>query len=280
MGGRARAAIAGWCGVAGAAIALEIVVRAGWISPLIVSPPSALPAAFGKLWEEGFIVRPFALTIGQAFAATTAAALVGMGAGGAAHRRFPGESAHGARRSRDRGRAVFAVARLGAPAVPARLHRVGALVHEPAAGALNALLLPLLLASAAVAFGAMVQGAVGFGMALVAAPLLVLIRPELVPGPLLVSGLALTLLVPLALTSTKRAVRRLGYVRWKRLHRLVYLAAVSGVVHFVWRVKADLREPLIFAGVLAVLLLLRLVPRRRRAPGDPAAFWPRPAGEL
>jgi len=92
--------------------------------------------------------------------------------------------------------------------------------------------------------------------------------------------LALTLLVPLALTSTKRAVRRLGYVRWKRLHRLVYLAAVSGVVHFVWRVKADLREPLIFAGVLAVLLLLRLVPRRRRAPGDPAAFWPRPAGEL
>jgi len=78
MGGRARAAIAGWCGVAGAAIALEIVVRAGWISPLIVSPPSALPAAFGKLWEEGFIVRPFALTIGQAFAATTAAALVGI----------------------------------------------------------------------------------------------------------------------------------------------------------------------------------------------------------
>jgi sulfoxide reductase heme-binding subunit YedZ len=70
--------------------------------------------------------------------------------------------------------------------------------------------------------------------------------------------LALALLVPLALTSTDRAVRRLGYVRWKRLHRLVYLAAVCGVVHFVWRVKADLREPLIFAGVLALLLAVRL----------------------
>jgi NitT/TauT family transport system permease protein len=73
-----RAAIAGLCGVITAAIALEIVVRAGWISPLIISPPSALPGAFGKLWDEGFIVRPFALTIGQAFAATAAAALVGI----------------------------------------------------------------------------------------------------------------------------------------------------------------------------------------------------------
>jgi len=92
--------------------------------------------------------------------------------------------------------------------------------------------------------------------------------------------LALALLTPLALTSTNRAVRRLGYVRWKRLHRLVYLAAVCGVVHFVWRVKADLREPLVFAGVLAVLLLLRLVPRRRRPTAEPAALAPRTAGEL
>jgi sulfoxide reductase heme-binding subunit YedZ len=92
--------------------------------------------------------------------------------------------------------------------------------------------------------------------------------------------LALSLLVPLALTSTNRAVRRLGYVRWKRLHRLVYLAALSGVVHFVWRVKADLREPLIFASVLAVLLLLRLAPRRRRSASEPAALAPRAAGEL
>jgi hypothetical protein len=72
---------------------------------------------------------------------------------------------------------------------------VGDLVYEPIAGALNGQLPVLLLASAAIGFGALVQGAVGFGMALVAAPLLVLIRPQLVPGPLLVSGLALTLLV-------------------------------------------------------------------------------------
>jgi sulfoxide reductase heme-binding subunit YedZ len=70
---------------------------------------------------------------------------------------------------------------------------------------------------------------------------------------------AFLLLIPLAVTSTDRMVRRLGFVRWQRLHRLVYLAAILGVVHFVWRVKADLREPLIFAGVLALLLVVRLV---------------------
>jgi len=91
--------------------------------------------------------------------------------------------------------------------------------------------------------------------------------------------LAFTLLVPLALTSTDRSVRRLGYVRWKRLHRLVYLAAVCGVVHFVWRVKADLREPLIFASALALLLAVRVVARRRSrsAPrAQPAAPLARP----
>jgi sulfoxide reductase heme-binding subunit YedZ len=82
-----------------------------------------------------------------------------------------------------------------------------------------------------------------------------------------VGMLAFALLVPLALTSTDRSVRRLGYVRWKRLHRLVYIAAVCGVVHFVWRVKADYREPAIFACVLALLLLARVAARRRvRAP--------------
>ena len=75
--------------------------------------------------------------------------------------------------------------------------------------------------------------------------------------------LAFALLVPLALTSNDRSVRRLGYVRWKRLHRLVYLAAACGVVHFVWRVKADYREPAVFAAVLALLLAIRLAGRRR-----------------
>ena len=68
-------------------------------------------------------------------------------------------------------------------------------MHEAAVETLTEHWLPLLAANAAVAFGAGVQGAVGFGMALLAAPMLVLIRPELVPGPLLINGLALTLLV-------------------------------------------------------------------------------------
>jgi sulfoxide reductase heme-binding subunit YedZ len=69
------------------------------------------------------------------------------------------------------------------------------------------------------------------------------------------------LLVPLAVTSTDGWVRRLGFARWKRLHRLVYAAALLGAVHFVWRVKADLRRPAIFLAALALLLGARLVPR-------------------
>jgi sulfoxide reductase heme-binding subunit YedZ len=66
-------------------------------------------------------------------------------------------------------------------------------------------------------------------------------------------------LIPLAITSTSGMLKRLGARRWKRLHRLVYVTAVLGVVHFVWRVKSDLREPLIFAAILAVLLGVRVV---------------------
>jgi sulfoxide reductase heme-binding subunit YedZ len=86
-----------------------------------------------------------------------------------------------------------------------------------------------------------------------------------------VGFVAWLLLAPLAVTSTKRWVRRLGYVRWKRLHRLVYVAALLGVVHFVWRVKADLRRPIWFALAVGVLLALRLVPRRRAARAAGAA---------
>ncbi|MCH2169221.1 sulfoxide reductase heme-binding subunit YedZ [Myxococcota bacterium] len=64
-------------------------------------------------------------------------------------------------------------------------------------------------------------------------------------------------MVPLALTSTNRMARRLGR-HWKMLHRLSYVAAACGVLHFLWLVKADLREPLIYAGVLAVLMGARI----------------------
>jgi sulfoxide reductase heme-binding subunit YedZ len=75
---------------------------------------------------------------------------------------------------------------------------------------------------------------------------------------ILVGFLALVLLAPVAYTSTKRAVQRLGFKRWKLLHRLVYVIALLGVVHFYLRVKADTTEPLIFGGVLTVLLGIRV----------------------
>ena len=68
------------------------------------------------------------------------------------------------------------------------------------------------------------------------------------------------LLVPLAVTSTRGMMRRLGR-NWQRLHRLVYVAAVLGVLHYLWLVKADLLQPLIYAVLLAVLLAARWRPR-------------------
>jgi len=70
--------------------------------------------------------------------------------------------------------------------------------------------------------------------------------------------LAFAILLLLALTSTKGWIRRLGR-NWTRLHRLVYLAAGSAIVHFIWKEKADYSEPLRWGAVLAVLLLIRLV---------------------
>lgn len=71
------------------------------------------------------------------------------------------------------------------------------------------------------------------------------------------------LLVPLAVTSTKGWIRRLGK-RWITLHNLIYVIALLGVLHFVWLVKADLREPATFGVIIVVLLAARLVPKRRR----------------
>jgi sulfoxide reductase heme-binding subunit YedZ len=75
---------------------------------------------------------------------------------------------------------------------------------------------------------------------------------------------ALLLLIPLAATSTNGMMRRLGR-RWAQLHRLVYVIAILGVWHFYWQVKRDVREPLIYAGILALLLLYRLVRARSAA---------------
>ena len=76
--------------------------------------------------------------------------------------------------------------------------------------------------------------------------------------------LALVMMIPLAVTSTRGWQKRLGR-RWTSLHRLVYPIAVLGVVHFWWQVKADIREPLLYAVILSILLGFRVVDSRVRA---------------
>jgi methionine sulfoxide reductase heme-binding subunit len=76
--------------------------------------------------------------------------------------------------------------------------------------------------------------------------------------PFITAGFtAFVLMIPLALTSTQRAIRWLGK-RWQVLHRLIYVVASAGVIHYIWLVKKDLRKPLIYATILAALLLYRL----------------------
>ena len=91
---------------------------------------------------------------------------------------------------------------------------------------------------------------------------------------------AFLLMIPLAVTSTKGWIRRLGGRRWNWLHRLIYLSALGGVIHYWWLVKADIRKPEQYAAVLAVLIGYRLVVwwrsralapplRKERAAGHP-----------
>lgn len=76
---------------------------------------------------------------------------------------------------------------------------------------------------------------------------------------------ALMLMVPLAVTSTAGWIRRLGGKRWAALHRLVYVSAVGGVVHYWWLVKADIQRPMAYGAVVALLLAFRLYWSRVRA---------------
>jgi sulfoxide reductase heme-binding subunit YedZ len=83
---------------------------------------------------------------------------------------------------------------------------------------------------------------------------------DIVKRPFITVGFAaLVLLVPLALTSTKASIRRMGFVRWNRLHRLVYVAGALAVVHFFWRVKVDVTQPLVYGLVVAALLAGRVL---------------------
>jgi sulfoxide reductase heme-binding subunit YedZ len=86
-----------------------------------------------------------------------------------------------------------------------------------------------------------------------------------------VGFVALLVLVPLAITSTQRMRKRLGGVRWQRLHRLAYLAGGLGCLHFVWRVKRDLTEPAVYAALLALALWVRWEHRRRKLQASDSA---------
>ena len=85
--------------------------------------------------------------------------------------------------------------------------------------------------------------------------------------PFITAGFtALVLMVPLAFTSTAGWIRRLGGKRWQRLHRLIYASAIAGVVHYWWQVKSDIRMPLLYGTVVAVLLGYRMIYAVRKGP--------------
>ncbi len=94
---------------------------------------------------------------------------------------------------------------------------------------------------------------------------------DILDRPYITVGVAsFLLLIPLAVTSTNGMVRRLGGRRWQRLHQLVYVIAVLGVIHFLWLVKSDISEPVIYGAILALLLGFRLFWHLRGRSRQPA----------
>jgi sulfoxide reductase heme-binding subunit YedZ len=90
------------------------------------------------------------------------------------------------------------------------------------------------------------------------------ILKDIAKRPFITVGfLSLVLMLPLAITSTDKMVRRLGAKRWLALHRIVYAIAPLGVLHFWWMVKADVTEPALYAGIVAFLLGYRVVAKAR-----------------
>ena len=90
---------------------------------------------------------------------------------------------------------------------------------------------------------------------------------DLITRPSMSIGfLAFALMIPLAVTSNSRLIKRLGKQRWKRLHQLIYPISIAGVIHFWWlaQTKADVQGPLIYAAILAGLLLIRFPPLMNR----------------
>lgn len=106
------------------------------------------------------------------------------------------------------------------------------------------------------------------------------ILKDIIKRPYITVGFpAFLLMIPLAVTSTDAMIRRLGGKRWQLLHRLVYLSAAGGVVHYWWLVKKDLSNPVTFALLLGLLLAIRLfywqvkVRKQRLASGEAIRAW-------
>ena len=98
---------------------------------------------------------------------------------------------------------------------------------------------------------------------------------DVVKRPFIALGMtAFFLMLPLAVTSTDQMVKRLGGKRWARLHRVVYVAAILGVLHYYLLVKSDVRLPLTFAFVVAVLLGLRILARYYKPPAASSSVVP------
>jgi methionine sulfoxide reductase heme-binding subunit len=85
------------------------------------------------------------------------------------------------------------------------------------------------------------------------------ILDDITKRPFIISGLvSFVLMLPLAVTSTKKWIGRLGGKRWQMLHRLIYISGIAGVMHYYWRVKLDVRFPLAYGALLLVLLAFRV----------------------
>src|SRR5439155_18507367 len=90
---------------------------------------------------------------------------------------------------------------------------------------------------------------------------------DIAKRPFITMGFAaFILMLPLAITSTKGWIRRMGGKRWQLLHRLVYLSAIAAVIHYYWLVKSDVRLPLMYGAIIGVLLLFRIAAWLRSKP--------------
>lgn len=105
------------------------------------------------------------------------------------------------------------------------------------------------------------------------------ILPDIVKRPYITAGMtAFLLMVPLALTSTKGWIRRLGR-RWQLLHRLIYVSAIAASLHFIWKVKVMVGEPVYYAVILGVLLAFRILWKLRATPRAQAVRQARSQGQ-